>query len=134
MLPQLYATSLIKCSATFDNAAPRSQAFQDKLKEKCSPADFARIERAKAAHANSLESFPLITVALVTGTFAGLPATSLNLAGAILLALRAIHSLLYINTQILSLSYARTLVWISSRIVALNILFKVAFKVADEGL
>lgn len=137
MVPQVYAVSLITTSTqSWNNANPRSTAYLEKLKQKCTPNDLGRYERAKASHYNSMESFPLDTATLVIGNLAGISVDRMNLVAAALVALRALYILLYINITSVRTSYLRTAVWILSRGICLAILVQAAGNVSadDKGL
>lgn len=96
-------------------------------------ADHAKFERSRAAHNNSLESFPLVAAALIAGSVAGLPSSRMNLAAAALLAIRALYITLYINTTTLQFSWFRTAVWFAEKGVQFTILIQAANVFASKA-
>src|SRR5436309_16117630 len=76
---------------------PRSSQWIDKLKKSVPAPVFAKYERCKAAHKNSIESMALFTTAVVLRNMARLPVGMLNAAVGGYLALRVAYLAAYIN-------------------------------------
>ncbi|KAF2457473.1 hypothetical protein BDY21DRAFT_343968 [Lineolata rhizophorae] len=110
MLPRLYSMLMIKRAANnrWNNVNPRGVDTVEKIKQRVPPDVFARYERTVAAHQNGLESFPLVTTAIILGNWAQLPAAELNTFVAGYIASRIVYCLLYINTTRGKLSFIRS--------------------------
>ena len=127
-IPQVVGVITIRraMSGKWNNANPRSASVQDEYQKRVPKADYAKFERAKAAHNNSLESFGIVAAALIAGSVAGLENDTLNTAAGGLIALRALYIVLYINTTTNRVSRLRSLVWFANQAVAFTILMKAA--------
>ncbi|KAL8684740.1 MAG: hypothetical protein Q9224_006157, partial [Gallowayella concinna] len=98
-VPHLYSILIFSGGSVkkFDNANPKSTAVREKFQKRVSAPTYARWERARAAHNNGNENFPLLVAAVVLGNLAGLDAGTMNwMLGAVLLT-RAIYILAYIE-------------------------------------
>lgn len=78
-----------------------------------SAAQFGQYQRAEAAQQNGFENLGLFAAAIVAGNIAKLPASTLNTSAIVYLVGRIVYNLLYINTESLKLSNARTVVFLS---------------------
>ncbi|KAI9792338.1 MAG: hypothetical protein M1833_001109 [Piccolia ochrophora] len=111
LLPQAYA--LLKMTASsggqWTNVQPR-QNF-DALKGKVPQEVWNRCFRARGAHINALESFPLFAAAMIAGNVVKLPAQELNTIAAEYIGARVLYTLLYIGVRSEPLSFVRTGVW-----------------------
>jgi hypothetical protein len=56
MVQSPYETSLISITVLKDNRNPRSSDLKAKVKDRLSPEEFAKYERAEACHANGMEN------------------------------------------------------------------------------
>ncbi|KAF2152313.1 hypothetical protein K461DRAFT_144825 [Myriangium duriaei CBS 260.36] len=111
LAPHSYALTIASGGSIskFDNRNPRSSTYIDALRKRLSPSDFARYERAEAAHRNGFENLPLYAAAV----FAGLLADGVGKGGLVtgnatgeslrkfiysFFAVRATYNLVYIAT------------------------------------
>ncbi|KAL3419317.1 hypothetical protein PVAG01_09539 [Phlyctema vagabunda] len=83
----------------------------DSLKSKVPIAVWNQCYRARCAHINAYEGFPLFAAAMLAGTIAGLPTEDLNKSAAQYLGLRALYTGLYITTTSEVIALGRTSVW-----------------------
>ena len=89
---------------------------------------FARYERAKAAHTNGLESFPLFIAAILAGTVVGLSDSEMNLVAALILGSRMAYNWLYISVEGGALHWARTGVWLGHLLICWWVLVQAGLK------
>ena len=116
IIPHGYGQTIIKNANNqhWDSANPRSTAWNDTVKKAVPASTFARYERAKAAHANGMENFPLLIGAIILGNVAKLPSSTLNTVAAAFLAMRLAYTYAYINTETIPGSFVRTGIWFAS--------------------
>ncbi|MCJ1470996.1 hypothetical protein MMC07_009644 [Pseudocyphellaria aurata] len=119
LLPHEYAIYIIKAAnnGRWDNANPRSPAWNEKIQKSVPAAIFGKYERAEAAHKNGMENLALFSTTIILGNVAALPASTLNTVAGLYLAMRVIYTLAYINTVSVKYSFVRTAVWASSTLL-----------------
>lgn len=80
LAPGFYSTLLINraTNGRFDNVNPRGTSFSETYKKSVDKPTLGRYERARAAHANALESFPLFASAVICANMAGLEQGMMN--------------------------------------------------------
>lgn len=78
-----------------------------------SASQFGRYQRAEAAQQNGFDNLPFFAAAVLAGQVARLPSSTLNTASFFYLATRVVYNLLYINTEQLSASNARSVVYLA---------------------
>ena len=107
-----YAQMLLftKDRTAYDNTSPRHMS-QEKIKKVLGPDVYKKYERAKAAHTNGHENFPLFAVAMLAGNFAGIPTDRMTHLALGVLASRVVYSLVYINARTQAQSLVRSGVW-----------------------
>jgi uncharacterized MAPEG superfamily protein len=103
-------------AALYDNINPNSSRNADRLSKALGPARYAQGERARAAHRNGFEAFPLFAAAILAAQYAAWIAHGL-LPG-VGPALRAVYDLLYIPPTTLAESVWRAAIFVGS--TALN--------------
>ncbi|KUJ07310.1 uncharacterized protein LY89DRAFT_789773 [Mollisia scopiformis] len=126
MIPHGYAINIMKKAnnGRWNNTSPRSSNWDASLR-KSTPADiYSRYERAEAAHKNGFENLPLFVGAVLAGNIAKLDTKTLNTFVASYLASRVLYTLIYINVSKNSLSYFRTVVWLTGAVMCLGIFVK----------
>lgn len=97
--------------STWDNRNPRNSDLKAKLKARLPAETYAKYERLEACHANSMESFPLFTAAIVLGNMAGLRKGELTGFAAWFLVVRLAYMAVYANTETRRLTLLRTGIW-----------------------
>lgn len=108
-----------------DNVNPRAVMAQLGSSDRFTPEQVARLQRRAAAHANGMESIPMMAAAVVrrwharhayllqvAGNTAGLGATYMNVVTACYLVFRIAFTQLYIRTTTQGASWWRTAAWI----------------------
>ena len=113
LFPHAYALRIIKNANNqkWDNSNPRSTALKESARKSVPASVYARYERAEATHANSMESLPLLIGAIILGNMAKLPVSTLNTVAGGYLALRVAYIYAYINTETVSRSAIRSVLW-----------------------
>ncbi|KAL8646132.1 MAG: hypothetical protein Q9226_007001 [Calogaya cf. arnoldii] len=98
-IPHTYSTLIFSDGSTknWDNANPKSAAVREKFQKRVSAATYLRWERARAAHNNGIENFPLLIAAVILGNMAKLNAGVMNWTFGSFLILRAVFILAYIE-------------------------------------
>lgn len=79
-----------------------------------SSAQFGKYQRAEAAQQNGFENIALYASAIVAANVARVPVSFVNAASAYYVFSRIVYNLLYINTERLSTSNLRSIVFVSS--------------------
>lgn len=97
--------------STWDNRNPRNSDLKAKLKARLPAETYAKYERLEACHANSMESFPLFTAAIVLGNMAGLKKEELTSSAAWFLVVRIAYMLVYASTETKGPTLLRTGIW-----------------------
>ncbi|EME49314.1 hypothetical protein DOTSEDRAFT_163595 [Dothistroma septosporum NZE10] len=87
-------------------AMPRTNL--DTWKGKLPPDLWNHLVRARGAHLNSMEVFPLFAAAVIAGNVAGVGAEDLNADSLSFLTARTLYTALYIGVKNDVLAYART--------------------------
>ncbi|MCJ1281201.1 hypothetical protein MMC26_000519 [Xylographa opegraphella] len=113
LLPHNYAVYTITAAnnGKWDNANPRSSAWDKQLQATVPAACYERYERAEAAHKNGMENLALFATAIVLGNMAALDVGKLNSVAAEVLALRALYNVVYVTVGDARMSFARTAIW-----------------------
>lgn len=126
--PHAYAMNLIQSTDArlHDNANPHGSAGHADIKKALGPAMYARWERARAAHRNGHESFPLFAASMLAGSLTGVE--GLWIVATAGLGLRAVYNVLYIRTTSQRASLWRTVVWNVQAVTALGTLIRAALK------
>lgn len=134
LVPNIIAVFSIKKATNdrFDNANPRSTKFAASLEKTVAPAVRESYERMKACHQNGMESLPLVCTALILANMANVQNSSLNTFAAAYLALRAVYTVLYVNTTDGTVALARSAVWMAGTVYCMYMIVKAAnvFRVA----
>lgn len=99
---------LAKAGPAYDNADPRNPSALN--------TPFRRA--AHAAHANSLEVFPLFAAAVLLAGFRDAPAESVNIAAVLWLVFRLAYAAFYLTTK----PSLRSLTWLGATICSIFIL------------
>ena len=97
--------------STWDNRNPRNTDLKAKLKARLPAETYAKYERLEACHANSMESFPLFTAAIVLGNLAGLKKEDLTSFAAYFLAVRIAYMAVYATHKTQGPTALRTGIW-----------------------
>ena len=128
-----YATFLLikadKERKVYDNRNPRA-ATPESLRKVMGPPTYEKYSKAKAAHVNGHENFPLFAAAMLAGNFAGLDPRSLNLVAASLLTMRVVYSISYVVAKTRAQSFIRSLIFNVATFIKLYILVKAALVTA----
>ena len=109
----------------YDNRNPRNMS-PESMRKAMGPADYEKYERARAAHENGNENFPLFVAAVLAGNFAGLEPRPLNLMAAAMLVMRVLYSVSYVVTKTKGQSHVRSLIWLGSTIMQFYVLIQAA--------
>ncbi|KAK6439804.1 hypothetical protein LTR95_003981 [Oleoguttula sp. CCFEE 5521] len=118
-----YLTRLMVATRNqMSNAMPRTNL--DTWKSKLPAATWNQLTRARGAHINSMEVFPLFAAAMVAGNVAKLPTEDLNKAALTFFGTRALYMALYIGVKSDTLAYARTAAYAWSISVPITLLWK----------
>lgn len=133
--PQIYAVSIVRNTKAIkiDNANPRGETYAQSLKKNLSKEDFGKFERARAAHVNGYENFPLFAAAVICGNMAKLDPGTLNTMTGLFLVLRTVYNVAYVRTTTQQWSILRTGVWASSVLCCLFLLSKAGSVMANGG-
>ncbi|KAF2766640.1 hypothetical protein EJ03DRAFT_174756 [Teratosphaeria nubilosa] len=109
--PHLYYTSglMLASKGKMSIAQPRSNL--ETWKSKLSPNVWSHLARARGAHLNSMEVFPLFAAAMVAGNVAKLPVEDLNRSAMWFLGTRTLYMALYMGISNDVLAFARTAVY-----------------------
>ena len=95
----------------YNNANPRSSAWQESFRKRTTAATYARWERAKAAHTNGNEAWPLLVAAVTLGNIAKLDVGSMNWALGLFMVFRALYIVAYIQIADNKWSWLRSIIW-----------------------
>lgn len=130
LAPHVYAGTLASIAKkpagekSMDNRNPRSTQHRQRLQNQLEPRVYARWERAESAHANSMESLPLVAATVLAGNMAGLGKEGgLNGFCAGIGALRVVYDVLYINTENNAYTGLRSGVWMAGIVWSLKVLW-----------
>lgn len=82
------------------------------------------LARARGAHINSMEVFPLFAAAVLAGNVAKLPANDMNNMALSFLAARTLYMAVYMGVKNDALAYARTGVYAWSISIPIVVLWK----------
>ncbi|KAE8154648.1 hypothetical protein BDV25DRAFT_103363 [Aspergillus avenaceus] len=83
-----------------------------------------RIHRNEAAHANSVENYPLFVAAISMATYAGIPRTAINAAGLAYTVSRILYAANYILAERLWTSLLRPVFWWTGNLSCLYLLWE----------
>jgi len=81
------------------------------------------VKRNEAAHANSMEHFPVFAASALFATIAGVSNTHINGACAVYTAARVVYAVSYLAIEKFQYSYIRSLAWWISNFVCMNLLW-----------
>lgn len=128
MIPHGWAISVASQGKinTWDNRNPRNTDLKVKLKARLPAEIYAKYERLEACHANSMESFPLFTAAVVLGNIAGLKEDEMTSFAAYFLAFRVAYMLVYATHKTQGPTALRTGIWY----VGVGLCFKMIIQAA----
>jgi uncharacterized MAPEG superfamily protein len=131
-VPHVYAASLAGGGnpSRMDQRSPHSTLHKENLKAYLDVESYARYERAEAASANAYENIPLFTAAVLAGNFANLPKTKMDRFALAFLAIRAAHSVAYINTTTQRWTWVRSVLWATTLALSFGVLYDSAVKLA----
>ncbi|KAL8702701.1 MAG: hypothetical protein Q9201_004122 [Fulgogasparrea decipioides] len=134
MIPHWYSVLVISGGSfsSWNHANPRSAAWHASFKKRVPAANYARWERARAAHNNGLENFPILVAAVILGNMAKLDAHDMNRAFGTFLVLRALYILAYINVTNRLWSNLRTAFYIGSIYQCFSAIVKAGVVLADQ--
>lgn len=123
-IPHFYAVNIATKANNnhWQSDNPRSSTWHETLKKSIPAATYARYERAKAAHQNSIENLPLFTTAVILGNMARLHPHTLNGFVGLYLTLRTGHTLAYIRTTSKDRSFVRSCFFASSTLLVLGLI------------
>lgn len=99
LVPHFYALNLATGGnpLAWDNRNSRSEELANNLKKKLDAKSYARYERSRSAHFNSLESFPLYATAILAANLARVGNKELNSFVLGISSLRVLYILSYIG-------------------------------------
>ncbi|KAK2804516.1 hypothetical protein FQN50_006591 [Emmonsiellopsis sp. PD_5] len=109
LAPDAYYLVKMAANRQLSNIKPREHF--ETLRTKLPAETFDKLARARGAHLNALESFPLFAAAMIAGNVAKLPASDLNLIAAEYVGARVLYTALYMGVKSEAASYLRTGVW-----------------------
>ena len=126
LAPQAYSTSLINRATNnrFDNANPRSPVTLQTYQKSTDAATYAKFERARSAHSNSMENMPLFFAAVILANMAKVNPELLNTLCAAFLAVRVLYIVLYIQVESKKLAYSRSVAWAGGAGICLYLMVK----------
>ncbi|KAK3051801.1 hypothetical protein LTR09_007101 [Extremus antarcticus] len=97
------------------------------------PADvWNHLARARGAHINSMEVFPLFAAAMVAGNVAQLPAKDLNSVALSFFAARTLYMGLYMSIKSDTLAYARTGAYAWSIVIPIMCLWRAGQRIGQD--
>lgn len=102
----------------------RPRTNLDTWKSKLPAATWNHLARARGAHLNSMEVFPLFAASIIAGNVANLPARDLNNAALSFLAARTLYMGVYMSVKSDTLAYVRTGVYTWSISIPIMLLWK----------
>ncbi|KAJ4323056.1 hypothetical protein N0V94_002080 [Neodidymelliopsis sp. IMI 364377] len=110
---------------TWDNRNPRNTDMKAKLKARLPAETYAKYERLEACHANSMESMPLFTTAIILGNVAGMK-EDLTKFAAYFLTVRFAYMIVYATHTTQGPTALRTGLWYASFALCFRTLFQAA--------
>ncbi|TFK34517.1 hypothetical protein BDQ12DRAFT_726909 [Crucibulum laeve] len=109
----------------FHSVDPRGNVARLSEK-KINPDVVARIKRMEGAHFNGVESFPLWSLAVLVGNYAGLDNQTLNIVSSLYLFSRVVYNQIYINQTTEKQGSFRSIVWATGLTLPFYLLIKAA--------
>ncbi|KAK3686489.1 hypothetical protein LTR37_019774 [Vermiconidia calcicola] len=123
---------MVATNNQISTAMPRTNL--DTWKGKLSSGLWNHLARARGAHLNSLEVFPLFAASMIAGNVAQLPAKDMNSMAFSFFAARALYMAAYITITNNTLAYARTGVYAWSISIPILGLWKSGQSLAQNQL
>ncbi|KAI9884182.1 MAG: hypothetical protein M1823_004021 [Watsoniomyces obsoletus] len=123
-IPAAYSYGLLTISSRGRMQNTRPRANLDALKGKIPDDVWKKCYRARCAHFNALENLPIFAAAVLGSRLGGLPIATVNGVALQYLGLRAIYTVLYINTTKDPYSFLRSAVWFYCTFLPLQLLYK----------
>lgn len=108
ILPHTYMTARLMIATTTQMSFAMPRNNLDTWKGKLPTDLWNHLSRARGAHLNSMEVFPLFAAAMLAGNAAGMPATDLNTVAWSWFAARTLYTACYIGVKNDTLALART--------------------------
>ncbi|KAK0899967.1 hypothetical protein LTR91_018872 [Friedmanniomyces endolithicus] len=108
LVPHLYFTGRLTLATKGKNSTAMPRTNLETWKGKLPEALWCQLARARGAHLNSLEVFPLFAAAVLAGSAAKLPASDLNNMALTFLGARTLYMALYMTITNDTVAYART--------------------------
>ncbi|KAF2767552.1 hypothetical protein EJ03DRAFT_144923 [Teratosphaeria nubilosa] len=113
-----------------DNRNPKASSYNDTLKKRLTPREFAAFERAESCHRNHLENMPLFVATVFAGILAeqGAGEGEIGLGAFCVgwLAIRVLYTANYLVTETIGWSYLRSLLYFAGCGWAFVILWRAA--------
>jgi len=124
LIPHAYYIAKMKAASggQSSNIIPR-QNF-DSFKGRIPVETWDRLWRAKGAHLNSFEGFPLFATAMIAGNLAKLPSSELNTLAAEYIGVRLLYMAFYMGVRSEAASYLRTGAWVWSISIPIRCLIR----------
>lgn len=94
------------------------------LEGKITQAQLDMVKRNDAAHANSMEHFPIFATAMVLAQVAGLPAQDVNFVGFVYTVLRLAFWANYVMSRTVGGAALRPVFWWGSNLVCLRLIWR----------
>ncbi|GAM88573.1 hypothetical protein ANO11243_066070 [Dothideomycetidae sp. 11243] len=128
LAPHMYAASIAmkdKGPSNYDHRNPRAANYLENMRKQLAPADFARWERAEAAHHNGNENYALYAATVLASVLADTTATKTGVLGLLAggmsaetrtfvlsyFASRILYTFVYIATSDNRKTFIRTIVY-----------------------
>ncbi|TKA26778.1 hypothetical protein B0A50_04224 [Salinomyces thailandicus] len=108
LVPHLFYTGRLMLASKGQMSIAHPRNNLENWKGKLPTAVWSQLSRARGAHLNSMEVFPLFAAAVVAGNVAKLPSQDLNDMGLSFLGARTLYMALYIGISNDVLAFART--------------------------
>ncbi|KAF2171365.1 hypothetical protein M409DRAFT_18481 [Zasmidium cellare ATCC 36951] len=133
ILPHAYGLTrlMLATRGQISNSMPRTnlEAWKSKLPTHL----WNQLARARGAHLNSLEVFPLFAAAMVAGNVAGLDVKDLNGTAASFFLARGVYMVYYIGVRNEMMAMARTGLWAWSISIPIMALIRAGRKAAENS-
>jgi uncharacterized MAPEG superfamily protein len=93
----------------------------------------AQIRRCLNAHTNQLEMLPMFIGAILMGKYAGVPESTLSLAGIVYNALRVLYIYIYATNDTLGKASIRSFVWLACLSLVLGVMVSAVLKESSKS-
>ncbi|KAI7285758.1 hypothetical protein KC345_g1522 [Hortaea werneckii] len=124
LVPHLYCQGRLMLATRGQMSIAQPRNNLETWKEKLPNVLWAQLSRARGAHLNSMEVFPLFAAAILAGNMSKLPPKDLNNAALSFLGARTLYMTLYTIISHDTLAFARTGVYAWSISIPLVLLWK----------